>query len=104
MKLLIVTCLKEDRKAAANILDRAGVQVFSASETTGFRNQPEENLLDSWFAHEHTQYNAVFIFSFTQSQQADRALKLIQEHNAAEQSPFPLRAFVVPVEDASHKP
>jgi hypothetical protein len=104
MKLLIVTCLKEDRKAAANILDRAGVQVFSASETTGFRNQPEENLLDNWFAHEHARYNSAFIFSFTTSAHADRALKLIREHNDINESPFPLRAFVVPVEQASYAP
>lgn len=102
MKLLIITSLKEHQHEVANVLGQAGITVFSASETTGFKNQGEENLLTSWYARVHDQYNSIFLFSFTTSSNAEQALNLIRRHNQQNESGFPIRAFMLPVEQASY--
>jgi hypothetical protein len=104
MKLLIITSLREYQEAVAQILERAGVKVFSASETTGFKNVSEDNLADNWFARTRDRVESTFLFSFTRSENATRALNLIRQFNEENQTGFPVRAFVVPVENASDLP
>jgi hypothetical protein len=103
MKLLIVTSLKEHQPDVARLLAQAGITVFSASETTGFKNQGEENLLSNWFARSRDQYNSIFLFSFTTLENAEQALELIREHNRTRETGFPIRAFMLPVEKSSYE-
>lgn len=102
MKLLIVTSLKEHQKAVATILQEAGVAVFSVTETTGFKNQPDADLLGNWFARERDQYDSVLLFSFTDDPSTDKTLTLIAAYNTSHNLGFPIRAFVLPVEKASY--
>lgn len=102
MKLLIVTSLKEHQHDVARLLEQAGITVFSASETTGFKNPGEENLLTNWYARSRDQYNSIFLFSFTDVVNAERTLSLIREYNINHNTGFPIRAFVLPVEQASY--
>jgi nitrogen regulatory protein PII len=104
MKLLIITSLKEHQKAVAKVLEQAGVRVFSVSETTGFKAIADDDLATNWFAREHDHFNSVIIFTFTQNENAERALDLIKEHNQVHDTGFPVRAFVMPVEKASYVP
>lgn len=101
MKLLIITSLREYQEAIANILEQAGVKVFSASETSGFKNTEDHDLASSWFARTRDRADSIFLFSFTGSENASKALQLIRTYNEEEQTGFPVRAFVVPVEEAS---
>ena len=101
MKLLIITSLKEYQEAVGQILEKAGVKVFSASDTTGFKNVNDDNLADNWFARTRERAESIFLFSFTQSENATRALNLIRQFNDENHTGFPVRAFVVPVENAS---
>ena len=103
MKLLFVTCLKEHQPDVAKILERAGITVFSATETTGFKNSADENLLGNWFARSRDQYNSVFMFSFTTESSATRALQLIRDYNDSHKTGFPVRAFMMPVEKSTHE-
>ena len=50
MKLLIITCLKEYQPDVAGLLDKAKINVFSVSETTGFKEDHVTDLMGSWFA------------------------------------------------------
>lgn len=102
MKFLIVTSLKEHQDDVAKLLEQAGITVFSASETKGFKNPGEENLLTSWYARSRDQYNSIFLFSFTDAVNARQALHLIREYNNHHDTGFPIRAFVLPVEHASY--
>jgi hypothetical protein len=101
MKLLIITSLKEYQEAVAQILEKAGVKVFSASDTAGFKNVKDDDLADNWFARARERAESVFLFAFTQSENAITALDLIRKYNEEVQTGFPVRAFVVPVENAS---
>jgi hypothetical protein len=101
MKLLIITSLKEYQEAIAKILEKSGVRVFSASDTTGFRSVTDDDLTENWFARTRDQADSVFLFSFTRSDNATRALNLIRQFNDETHTGFPVRAFVVPVENAS---
>lgn len=102
MKLLIVTSLKEYQKEVAIIFKQVGIKVFSVSETTGFKEDHSENLLDSWFSSGKEHFNSIFLFSFTTDTNAETALKLIQIHNEENHTNFPIRAFIVPVEKSSY--
>jgi hypothetical protein len=102
MKLLIVTSLKENQKDVATIFNDAGIQVFSVSETKGFKEDPAENLLDNWFSSGKEHFDSLFFFSFTSGENANHAMELIKSYNDTNQTNFPVRAFIVPVDKSSY--
>lgn len=102
MKLLIVTSLKEDQPTVARIFEQAQINVFSATDTIGFKDGEPANLLDNWFASGVARYDSIFLFSFTGDDHAARALSLIKSYNEESPGDYPLRAFVLPVEQWSH--
>jgi hypothetical protein len=102
MKLLVVTSLKEYRKKVSDILDEAGIDVFSVSETIGFKDHQRPNLLDNWFSSGSDQFDSIFLFSFTESGKAEIAIELIKKYNTENETGFPLRAFIIPVEQSSY--
>ncbi len=102
MKLLLVTSLKEDQKRIVDIMDRAGVEVFSLSDTVGFKNQHRPVLLDNWFGSGGEQADSIFLFSFTDESKTEEALRLIRQDNAENKNGFPIRAFVLPVEKSTY--
>lgn len=102
MKLLFVTCLIEDRPRVAELFKKAQINVFSAGHATGYKDDYKENMGDNWFGGEGEQFDSVFLYSFTSSEKADKALLLIQDYNRQSQSQYPLRAFILPVEGASY--
>lgn len=102
MKLLIITSLKEYQKTVADILNKSGVSVFSVTETIGFKDNTKPNILDQWFSSGTDQFNSIFVFSFTEDEQATHALASVKEYNAKNNTGFPIRAFIVPVESTSY--
>ena len=98
MKLLIVTSLKEYQKAVAEVIDRAGIEVFSVSETIGFKDHQKPNLMDSWFSKGREFFDSIFLFSFTDNEKAEMALNLIKQYNHDHKTGFPVRAFIMPVD------
>jgi hypothetical protein len=102
MKLLVVTSLKEYQKEIATIFEQAGIKVFSVSETKGFKEDHNINLLDNWFSSGKEHFDSIFLFSFTQDANADQALELVKAYNLENKTNFPIRAFVLPVEKSSY--
>lgn len=102
MKLLLVTSLKEYQKTIADIVDLAGIEVFSISETIGFKDHKTLNLLDNWFSSESDQFDSIFLFSFTEETKAEQALELIKKYNTENETGFPIRAFILPVDKSSY--
>jgi hypothetical protein len=101
MKLFIVTCLKEFQDAVNKIFKQSGIQVFSAAPIIGFRNNQSPDIMDSWFAAGDEKMDSLMLFSFTTAENSDHAMELIRKFNSENESLFPLRAFIVPVEKAS---
>lgn len=102
MKLIVVTSLKEYQKIVAKIFEQAKIPVFSVTDTIGFKENNSPNLVDEWFGAGTDHFNSIFLFSFTDDTNADNALELIKEYNATEESKFPIRAFIMPVEKSSY--
>jgi hypothetical protein len=100
MKFLIVTCLKEYQSAVAGIFKQAGIAVYSATDLIGFKDGVSQNMLANWFASGDEQFDSMMLFSFTSTEIANHAIELIKTHNQQLPSNFPLRAFLVPVENA----
>jgi hypothetical protein len=101
MKLLVVTSLKEYQKNVAKIMDLSGITVFSVTETIGFKDHHTFNLLDNWFSSGDEQFDAIFLFSFTEAAKADQALSLIRKYNTQNENGFPIRGFVMAVEKST---
>jgi hypothetical protein len=102
MKLLVITSLKEYQKKVAQIMDLAGIAVFSITETIGFKDHHTPNLLDNWFSSGNENFDSVFLFSFTEDVKADQALSLVKGYNAENQTGFPIHAFILPVDKSSN--
>lgn len=102
MKFFIVTSLKEYQEDVCKIFKAANIHVFSATDLIGFKDNYSADLLSDWFASGDEKFDSMLIFSFTTNENTERALELIKEYNETNQSGFPVRAFVVPVEKASY--
>ncbi len=98
MKLLIVTSLNECQHKVADIFKETGIEVFSVSEIAGFKDGTSENLTYSWFGSGGDAYDSIMLFSFTEKEKAELALKRIAEYNQHENTRFPVRGFILPVE------
>lgn len=103
MKLLFVSSLKDYQKDVADILHQANIPVFSVTKTVGFRDQPETDLRDNWFSSGPEEFDSIFVFSFTEEAQANKAMSLIKEYNKKNDTGFPIRAFIVPVDQTSYQ-
>lgn len=102
MKLLVLTAIKEDKKALTKVMHQAGIQTFSITETVGFKGDDSPNLLDSWFANGSEQVDSIFLFSFTEDLKAEATMTVVREYNENGHSKFPIHAFILPVEKASY--
>ncbi len=98
MKLLIITAIKESQNNIAGIFKKTGIQVFSVSEIAGFKEGTSISLTHSWFGSGGDSVDSIMLFSFTETERAEKALGLIKEFNESEQSDFPVRGFIVAVE------
>jgi hypothetical protein len=101
MKLLILTCLKEYLPAITALMRQAQIDVFSVSKTTGMKTPGVVTLLDDWFGSNNGDFDSLVIFGFTGEEAAGKALTLVEDYNRANNSDFPVRAFILPVERAS---
>lgn len=102
MKFFIVTCLKEYQDEVYRIFSHSNIDVFSATDVIGFKDNQKPNLLEDWFASGDEKFDSLFIFSFTKEENAELAIDLIKKFNEDRKTGFPLRAFIVPVEKASY--
>jgi hypothetical protein len=100
MKFLVVTSLKEYRSDVFKIFKKAGITVYSTTEVTGIKEDQSPDLMEEWFAAGNENYDSVIIFSFTQAEKAKYATTLIENYNQEQNNGFPLRAFVIPVEES----
>ncbi|HTN09257.1 hypothetical protein [Agriterribacter sp.] len=98
MKLLIITSIKECQDKVADIFKKTGIAVFSVSEIAGFKEGASASLMHSWFGSGGDSYNSIMLFSFTQKEKAEKVLELIKEYNKTEKTDFPVRGFVLAVE------
>ncbi len=102
MKLLIVTSVQEDLQTVSLIMEKAGINVFSVSETIGHKTEHHNYLPGNWFGKNEDGTHALFFFSFTEDKNASAAVEAVRVHNAVNKPPFPIRAIIVPVEQSSY--
>jgi hypothetical protein len=100
MKLFMATCLKDYQEDVQKILKEAGIEVFSAAAITGFKTNQPLNMMEEWFATGDEKFDSTILFSFTDEKNSGQALVLIKEYNEQNKNNFPVRAFIVPVEQS----
>ena len=102
MKLLFVTCLSDFKADVMKIFHEARVRVFSVTQTTGVKDEHDVDLLDDWFGNKDGEYDSLILFSFSPEATATEAMLRIREYNKEKGNQFPIRAFIMPVEEASY--
>lgn len=102
MKIFIVTCLKEYQEDVTKIFKAANINVFSATDVLGFKDNQSPNLLEEWFATGDEKFDSLMLFSFTTSENAEKGIELISKYNIETETNFPVRGFIVPVEKSSY--
>lgn len=100
--MLVITSIKEDIRTVSRIMDKADIPVFSVSETIGHRSAFHGLVADNWFGNTTEGIKALFFFSFTEDEKANRAIGLVKESNMESETKYPIRAFVLPVEQTSN--
>jgi hypothetical protein len=100
MKLLVITCLKEYLSDVAEIFKQGNIEVFSTSDIIGHRNGASHNILEDWFVSGGEKVESIMIFTFTSEENAAIGLKLVKEYNETTKSDFPIRAFIMPVDQS----
>lgn len=96
--MLIITSIHEDLRAVSRIMEKAGVAVFSVSQTVGHKTAFHEFMPDHWFNKTDEGTESFFFFSFTDDDKARQAIELVKSFNAENKISFPIRGFVLPVE------
>ncbi|MBL7738728.1 MAG: hypothetical protein JNK14_05875 [Chitinophagaceae bacterium] len=104
MKLLFVTCLEDFKADVIKIFHEAHVKVFSFMETTGVKDERDTNLLDDWFGNKNGEFRSLILFSFTSNETANEAMRLIKLYNETDGNRFPIRAFIMTVEQSNYLP
>lgn len=104
MKLLFCTCLEELKTDVMKIFHEAGIKIFSITKTTGVKDERDLNMLDDWFGSKDGEYDSIILFSFTGNDTAAKAMELVKAYNQAAANKFPVRAFIMPVEDSNYLP
>ncbi len=102
MKLLIVTSLKECQEDVAQIFKNANIKAFSYTGITGSKDSNGDNLSEGWFTSGDAQFDSLVQFSFTQDETAQYAMRLVKAYNDNKDSKYPIRAFILAVENSSH--
>ena len=100
MKLLMITCLKEYLADASKIFKQAGINVFSTVNIMGHRDGNPSDILKDWFASGDEQFDSIMIFSFTSEANVAQGMELIKKYNDKLKENFPVRAFILPVENS----
>ena len=98
MKLLIITSLKEYQGDVVQILGQSGISDFNITETIGFKEDKNMNLLDGWFSIGKEHFGTVFFFSFSEEENLEMSLSLIKTYNAQNENQEPVKAFVISIE------
>lgn len=101
MKFLIVTCIKESEEKVCSIFKESNIRAYSTTDIVGFKDNQQPNLLEDWFASGDEKFDSSMLFSFTNDENANLAMNLIVNYNQTNQTNFPIRAFIVPVEKSS---
>lgn len=103
MKLLIVTCIREDEREVRKIFHQTGIKLFSVLNARGIKDEPDTNLLDDWFGNQDGETDARVLFSFSMPEAAKHCITLINELNQMLDKSFPIRAFMLSVEERTNQ-
>lgn len=101
MKLFIVTSLKDYQDDVIKIFKKAEIAVFSITDVVGVKDNQHADLMEEWFASGDEKFDSLMIFSFTSDQSAEDGMELIEKYNQSNNTGFPVRAFIVPVEKSN---
>jgi hypothetical protein len=101
MKLLVVTFIREHQQAVIALVQKAGVKIFSLTETSGIKQKEEQAVSENWFGGAQIAFDSMVLFSFTDEASAKTVIEITKEFNKTEGKDFPVRSFIVSVDQSN---
>ncbi len=95
--MIVVTSVGQYKDALLQIFKKAGVERFSGSDISGYREQGDL-FMGSWFPSEPGGSPSIMFFSFAQEEKLGELFQLLEEFNREKGGHNPIRAVVVPIE------
>jgi len=97
MKMIVVTSVDQYRDELLQLFGKAGVERFSGSDISGYRENPEL-LTGSWFPTRQGGSPSNLFFSFAKAEKVGELFRLLEEFNREKGGNNPVRAVEVSVE------
>jgi len=99
MKLIVVSCLREDKEKAMQIMEQCGIAWIYFVDSSDYRAGQKPSLMDGWFAINKEFTESVILFSLTDAAKASLVIEASDLLNSERSEEcYPLKSFVVPLE------
>lgn len=102
MKLIIVTAITAFENDIKTILKKAGVKMYSYSETTGYCDVSDTAKTDNWFASEVNETESILFYAFVREENSDAIFNLISEFNTVQESQSHIHLAVLNIEKSNN--
>ncbi|MBN8832999.1 MAG: hypothetical protein ABS68_07625 [Niastella sp. SCN 39-18] len=102
MKLFIVASLRECQEDVIDIFKKANIRMYSTLGVTGSKDNNGIDISEDWFASGDAKFDSLVQFSFTSNENASQGMEIVKAYNESKDSKFPIRAFILAVENSSH--
>ena len=99
MKLIVISCLQEDKEKAIKIMESCGIAWINMLDTKNYMSGQKPELMDGWFSIEKEYIKTVLLFSLTDSDKANKVIEATELFNAQkEENSYKVNSFVVPID------
>ena len=99
MKLIIISCLREEKEKALQLMERNGLLWIYLIDSHDYMTGQKNDLVDAWFSSEKEFSESALLFSLTTEVNAERVIEAAETFNRENaETNNPLNAFVVPVD------
>jgi hypothetical protein len=99
MKLIVISCLKEDKETAMHLMEKCGIAWIYFVDSSDYRAGQNLALMDGWFAIDKEYTDSVILFSLTDAAKASLVIDASDNLNTQRGDEcYLLKSFVVPLE------
>lgn len=100
MKLIVISCLREDKEKAMQLMEQCGIAWIYFVDSSDYMAGQKPALMDGWFAIDKEFTDSVILFSLTDATRATQVIEASEKlNNEKGEECYPLKSFVVPLEN-----
>lgn len=103
MKIVVVSCLREDKTKALQLMENTGLSWIYFVDSIDYMTGQKNDMAEAWFSIEKEFSESVILFSIADEAKAADVIEAVEIHNKENVSMYyPLKGFVVPLDKWSN--